>query len=158
MLPTAIGPLTVVVSVWHNFTAGGKLANTQTQARNRPESHSCVFWPHSNMHACTQTYMAAVLFVHTKHSTAHTHAQTATQMKIHSQIKAGSSHLGIAVVKDFIGWESETLSVWAVCDDQFILASFQPVSLPPSLSLFFCLFSPLPNSYLLLPPHHRTHF
>lgn len=71
MPATAIGPLAVVVSVWHNFTAGGKLANTQTLTT---ESHSCAFWPHSNMHACTQTYMAAVLFVHTKHSTAHMHA------------------------------------------------------------------------------------
>lgn len=34
LLPTAIAPLAVVVSVWHNFTAGGKLANTPTQARN----------------------------------------------------------------------------------------------------------------------------
>lgn len=77
--------------------------HTNTSKKLTTESHSCAFWPHSNMHACAQTYMAAVLFVHTKHSTAHTQAQTPTQIKIHSQIKAGSSHLGIAVVKDFIG-------------------------------------------------------
>ncbi len=34
--------------------------------------------------------------------------------------KTGSSHLERAVVKDFMGPESETLSVWPVCDDQLI--------------------------------------
>lgn len=52
---------------------------------------------------CMHPDIHTVLFVHTKHSTAHTYAQTPTQIKIHSQIKAGSSHLGIAVIKDFIG-------------------------------------------------------
>lgn len=61
MLPTAIGPLAVVVGVWHNFYSWWEVGkHTNTSKKLTTESHSCAFWPHSNMHACTQTYMAAV--------------------------------------------------------------------------------------------------